>query len=239
MDGTYYLVRKQQLMRDFNQEMKCAAQVLAVRYGPNVVDSIIQQTRQEFEALLFHLPYIGGEENPMTDNLVQSAWYLAIYRVLISYGKTAEEAGEVCYLMTEQALCNASKLLMRISGKIKFNRITLGQLQQHAARSQQREYPGDWVYEYVDGDGQTFDYGVNYTECGICKFFHAQGADEFSSYVCLLDYPASQASGTGMRRTTTLAEGASMCDLRFKDGREVQGAWPPQFAAHAHARAQE
>ncbi len=229
MDSTYYLVQKPHLMRDFNQTMNCALPLLESRYGRNQAEGIVQQTRQEFEALLYRLPYIGGDDNPMTDTLVQSATYLALYQVLKSYGKPVEEAGEVCYLLTEKAFCDQSRLLTRLSGKVKFNRISLGQLKQHAAHSQQREFPDDWVYEVVDGDGKDFDYGVNYTECGVCKFYHAQGADDLTPYVCLLDYPASQAMGTGMARTATLAEGAAMCDLRFKDGREVSRAWPPQF----------
>jgi hypothetical protein len=228
MSNTYYLVRKQQLMREFYQAMKSAEQVLVSRYGPVQTESIIQQTRQEFESLLFHLPYIGGDDNPLTDTLIQSAQFLAIYRVLKSYGKPVEETGEVCYLMTEAALCSSPRVLVRLSGKNRFNRLSVGQLKQQAIRSQEREYPGDWVYQVVDGDGRNFDYGVDYTECAICKFYHAEDADELMPYVCLLDYPVSKALGTGMARTTTLADGAERCDFRFKPGRPVERMWPPK-----------
>ena len=228
MSNTYYLVRKQQLMREFYQAMKSAEKPLVARYGAAMAESIIQQTRQEFEALLFRLPYIGGDENPLTDNLIQSAQFLALYRVLKSYGKSVEEAGEVCYLLTEAALCNSPRLLLRLSRKTGFNRLPVGQMRQHAIRSQEREHPEDWVFEVVDGDGQTFEYGLDYTECAICKFFHAQGADELTPYICLLDFPISQALGTGVTRTKTLAEGADRCDFRFKPGRPVERAWPPK-----------
>ncbi len=228
MSNTYYLVRKQQLMREFYQAMKSAEQVLVSRYGSVQTESIIQQTRQEFESLLFRLPYIGGDDNPLTDTLIQSAQFLAIYRVLKSYGKPVEETGEVCYLMTEAALCNSPRVLVRLSGKNRFNRLSVGQLKQQAVRSQEREYPGGWVYQVVDGDGKNFDYGVDYTECAICKFYHAEDADELVPYVCLLDYPVSKALGTGMTRTTTLADGAERCDFRFKPGRPVERMWPPK-----------
>ena len=80
----------------------------------------------------------------------------------------------------------------------------------------------------MDGDGRNFDYGVDYTECAICKFYHAEDADELVPYVCLLDYPVSKALGTGMARTTTLADGAERCDFRFKPGRPVERMWPPE-----------
>jgi hypothetical protein len=228
MSNTYYLVRKQQLMREFHQAMRSAEQVLVSRYGPVLAASIIQQTQQEFEALLFRLPYIGGDENPLTDTLIQSAQFLAMYRVLKSYGKSAEETGEVCYLMTEAALTNSPRVLVRLSGKNRFNRLSVGQLKQQAVRSQEREYPTDWVYQVVDGDGKSFDYGVDYTECAVCKFYHTEDADELVPYVCLLDYPVSKALGTGMRRSTTLADGAERCDFRFKPGRPVERMWPPK-----------
>jgi hypothetical protein len=228
MSNTYYLVRKQQLMREFYQAMKNAQQVLISRYGPTQAESIIQQTRQEFESMLFRLPYIGGDTNPLTDTLIQSAQFLALYRVLQSYGKPVEEAGEVCYLMTETALCNSPRVLVRLSGKNRFNRLSVGQLKQHAIRSQEREYAGDWVYQVVDGDGTDFDYGIDYTECAICKLYHAEGADDLAPYICLLDYPVSKALGTGMTRTTTLAGGAECCDFRFKAGRPVERMWPPE-----------
>jgi hypothetical protein len=228
MSNTYYLVRKRQLMREFFQAMRSAEQVLIARYGSAQTESIFQQTRQVYESLLFRLPYIGGDENPLTDNLIQSAQFLALYRVLTSYGKPVEEAGEVCYLMTEAALVNSPRVLLRLSGKSRFNRFSPGQWKQYAIRSQERKYAGDWVFQAVDGDGKSFEYGVDYTECAICKFYHAENAAELVPYICLLDYPVSKALGTGLGRTTTLAGGADRCDFRFMPGRPVERMWPPQ-----------
>jgi len=86
--------------------------------------------------------------------------------------------------------------------------------------SQQRRYPQDFVFSYIQGDGKEFDFGIDYTECAIVNFFRAQGADEFTRYVCLYDFLNSQLTGTGLIRTKTLAEGADKCDFRFKIGRE-------------------
>jgi hypothetical protein len=29
-----------------------------------------------------------------------------------------------------------------------------------------REYPENWVGEYVEGNGEAFEYGLDFTECG-------------------------------------------------------------------------
>jgi hypothetical protein len=69
---------------------------------------------------------------------------------------------------------------------------------------------------YVEGDGASFDYGFDYLECGICKFFHTQKADEFAQYMCRLDYPYAEAMGSELIRTSTIAENGLKCDFRYK-----------------------
>ena len=150
--------------------------------------------------------------------------------MLKSYGKSVEEVGRLSYEITEEALGGYPKFLDKLLAQWRFSRFSLVRAQQRAAESQQRQYPGDWVFTFVEGDGKTFDYGVDYSECGICKFYHAQDADELTPYICLLDYQMSAAMGTGLSRTTTLGEGQRCCDFRYKRGRPVPRAWPPRFA---------
>lgn len=84
--------------------------------------------------------------------------------------------------------------------------------------SQERKYAGGYVLAYVEGDGQDFDYGIDYIECASCKFLNDQGATELGPYVCAVDRVASEMLGWGLRRTMTLAEGGERCDFRFKKG---------------------
>jgi hypothetical protein len=95
--------------------------------------------------------------------------------------------------------------------------------------SEKSPHPGDWKLVFVEGDGLNFDFGVDYTECGIVKFYQAQHAEELAPYMCLGDFPLSQALDTGLARTTTLARGGPRCDFRFKAGRPVQMEWMPEF----------
>ena len=81
----------------------------------------------------------------------------------------------------------------------------------------------------VVGDGQAFNFGINYTECAIVKFMEAQNAKELTPYLCNTDYVGSKAMGTGLRRTMTLAWGCEKCDFRYIKGGETQDVWPPKF----------
>jgi hypothetical protein len=139
-------------------------------------------------------------------------------------GRTAEETGKVLY---EAALAQNAEPPAQIppsewlSGEQLMER-----RKKRAERSQERRYPEDYVYEFIPGHGEEFDYGYDFQECAAHKFFHAQCADEFTPFYCYLDFPKST---MGLRRTMTLAEGQPKCNHRFKEGRQAEFGWPPLF----------
>ena len=78
-----------------------------------------------------------------------------------------------------------------------------------------KKYKEDFVLEHID-PGQDFDFGYNYTECAIHKLYQKKGKSEYLQYVCLGDYAMFQSYGMGFTRTQTIANGAPLCDFRFK-----------------------
>ncbi len=199
MSNTYYLVRKQQLMREFYQAMKSAEQVLVSRYGSVQTESIIQQTRQEFESLLFRLPYIAGmipvdrhadPIGPVPGDLsrVEKLWQAGgrDRRGVLPHDRAALCNSHVCWYG-----CRAR------TGSIAFR----GPTEAAAVRSQEREYPALGL-PGVDGDGKNFDYGVDYTECAICKSIMPRMRMNLSPmYACWIT--GEQSAGHRMTRTTT------------------------------------
>lgn len=85
-----------------------------------------------------------------------------------------------------------------------------------ALESEKRKYSENFVYEFVEGEGKDFDFGLDYKECAICKFFHEKNADEFVPYMWASDIAESKYGGLGLQRTETLAEGGNECDFRYK-----------------------
>jgi hypothetical protein len=163
-----------------------------------------------------------------------------MYRVLTRRGETVEQVGTLAYDASAAFLKAYPGFLRRFFGRMTFSRIYLQRLQKRAAESEQRRYPADYVYRFVEGDGETYDYGVDYVECATVKFLKEQGAPELASYLCAADRLYSEALGWGLMRTMTLAEGAEKCDFRFKKGGETIVLLPllrvAQFdvARHAH-----
>jgi hypothetical protein len=174
------------------------------------------------------LPYIGGDKNSLTDTLCQSAGVLAFYQAMKVHGKSGDEAGKIVY-RTVEAIAFQANVFSGVGGRMAQGKAAQNVFKRMAAESQKRAYSGDWVLAFVEGDGQSFDFGVDYTECGIAKFYRTQGADEFAPYLCLGDFPISKALNTGLVRTTTLARGGPRCDFRYKSGRSIQMEWTPDF----------
>ena len=224
IDGEYYTTRKPELLKAFDEESQYWRPIIAVQYGEDFAHTLIERSREEFEALLPHIPYIGGDENHLTGSLVKSACYLAFYKAMKKCGRTAEETGKVLY---DAALARIDDSPIAIPPS---EMLTTEQLMERrrrrAERSQERRYPEDYVYEFVVGDGEEFDYGYDFLECAAQKFYHAQGADEFTPFYCFLDYPKSK---MGLSRTMTLAEGHAKCNHRFKESRKAKFGWPPPF----------
>jgi len=89
-------------------------------------------------------------------------------------------------------------------------------LREQAVRSLQKDFPEDFVYDFVEpGPGDTFEFGINYKGCGICKFAARHGDKEILPNICGLDFDAYATQGIHLERTQTLAGGASHCDFRF------------------------
>lgn len=230
--ANYYTSQKSKLLRNFDYAAKSMKKVLVFHYGDELAETVAKDMRQEFEALIPNLPYIGGRKNRLTGSLIGSVRYLALYKALKKHGQTAEEAGKLTYESIEVFLSSWPKLLKlghRLLWRMMFTRLGRRLMKKEAERSQKRQYPEDFVFNYVEGDGEEFDFGMDFTECAVCKFFHSQGADEFTPFVCLSDFPGSRLTNSGLVRTMTLAEGAKKCDFRYKRGREVKQGWPPEF----------
>jgi hypothetical protein len=192
-------------------------------HGDEFADAIVSEAMLEFEALIPEIPYIGGKKNRLTSEaLTPAVACVALYRALKKRGKTVEDAGAIIDGIIQSQLDSVPKPLVYLMGRYRSSTLYVNKLKKQAARSQERRYPGDWVFSIIDGDGEEFDYGIDFTECGICKFFPAHEAEELIPYMCAVDFPVSKALKTGLVRTTTLAEGADKCNFRFKRGREVE-----------------
>jgi hypothetical protein len=217
MPEASYTLQKPRLLKDFDRMAARVKRVLISRYGEGPAKALIGESRREYEALIPQIPYIG-EKSPMLIFLLPTSRYLAVYRALQKRGATVEDGGRLIYEMWQAEAKAIPGPVRRLMGWLWFSSLLLRRVRKRAAESQKRQYPGGYVFTYIEGDGRDFDWGIDYVECSSCKLLKAQDAMELAPFVCAIDKVTSELLGWGLTRTMTLAEGFEKCDFRFKKG---------------------
>jgi L-2-amino-thiazoline-4-carboxylic acid hydrolase len=221
----YYTLRKSLYLLQFNLVASSALPAISKAFDGDDPRALVTEARREFSTLIPLLPYIGGKQ-PFTEFIVFTGMLLALYRVAKTHGKTVEQTGELVYGIGINFLGSYPAILKLLFGKVNFSRTHQYQLQKGAVQSHLRQYPDNYVFNFIEGDGGRFDYGVDYLECASCKLLTKHGALELAPYLCPVDILYSQVLDWGLMRTQTLAEGASRCDFRFKKGGPTKVAVP-------------
>jgi hypothetical protein len=219
----------EKLVIKFGRLLRRSGGSLADRFGEEAAAVMRGEMLDEYRRLIPEVPYIGGRRNIYSGDLLFSAMALAMYRVVVGHGGSLEDTGEMLHRMVRKRIERVPRVLRHWMGRQRFSGMRRRKLQRAARRSQARRYPGDWVFERIEGDGETFDFGIDMIECGIVKFLDAQGAAELCPYLCELDYVTAEAMGIGLRRTKTLAWGCDRCDFRVSKDAVTSASWPPCF----------
>jgi hypothetical protein len=215
----YYERQWKRLVKNHWKMMELGRPILAGRYGDEVALAAVEGSAVEFEGLIPEIPYIGGQENPLTDTLVQMTSMLALYRVLKAHDKPVTEIGEIVYEMGQRWTEQLPAFARQLIGRLYMSQFWRRRTRRKAAVSQQRDFLDNFVFEVVEGGGEAFEWGINYMECGVVKFFERQQAAELSPYMCQLDFLMFQALGLKLQRQGTIAQGCSHCDFRFGNHR--------------------
>jgi hypothetical protein len=171
------------------------------------------------------MPYIDKKAAMLRTFLFITTQELALYKVMKRHGKTAGETWEICHDALRLRLNKVPKFVRWLAEKIYFSNFARKRMQKTTAQTQEQPLSG-FVMKFVAGDGENFDYGVDYLACTMHKFVCEQGAAEFAPYVCLSDIPLGDTFGWGVIRSETLADGCQRCNFRFKKGGKTQISSP-------------
>lgn len=217
----YYIKKKRTIMRTFDAATTIAKNVLIEHFGEAKSKEIISKARTDFENLLPQIPYIGGKDNRITDTLLNGAILLSLLRIFEKERLDFNAIGKLTYDIFEAFY----KVIPPIADI--FGEEYLNQEKERAKNSKTRKYLGDWVFDFVESDGKTFTFGIDYFECGVHKLFKSQGLEHLMPIVCIADFAQAQAYGYGLTRTQTIGNGAPLCDFRYIKNGSSPRAWPP------------
>lgn len=219
---TYYENHEDAIRGELEAMLPFVRKRLEEAHGETVADAVIKGTRSRIDELLPDVPYIGGDGNELTRNLYQCSMVLALHLEMRERGHGAADTAEVVYRAFADYLAEMPQsLLLGVAGWLLRFTHPDGTAEYAASN------PHDWAYVDVPGDGVTYDYGVDYNQCGICTYIREHDASEILPYLCLLDFPVFKAMGIGLERTMTLAHGDGVCDFRHNFDGRYSAEWEP------------
>lgn len=211
-------------MTSFESQAAAAKRYLSDKYDAAMADQVCTIARREYDRLLPLLPDLGGEAHPGFKWLELAALWVAFLRPMDARGLGAEETARMLYDTFVADLEARPREELTRQGASLFTQEYAAMMQAWSAHTKAQR-AGDWVVDFVPGQGDRFDHGLDFHYCPCLEFFGSQGAESLAPYFCLLDFPEHRLMETGLKRTKTLAQGDDRCDFRYKQGRPVTQEW--------------
>lgn len=219
---------RKSMLKDLDSLLTVAKGVGAQYFAEELVEQLAHGARIEYEKIIPRLPYVGGEKSMFTDLMIQSGQTVAVYNACKNEDLQDRQIGELLYHIAEAQVRSVSRIKKWFARRLFFTRSYRNRWKRAMEESQTRQFPTNWVGEFVEGDGTEFDYGFDFVECGYLKLASEIGGEEFAPYVCLCDFARMRGIGVGFRRTQTLAMDHPKCDFRFSKNYETPRGWPPE-----------
>ena len=226
----FYVRKKSKFMRSFDERLAVVSEELRKKFDNKKSEDLINQMKSEFEKILPNIPFIGGQKNPTTLVLVKCMSDLAIFRILEKIGFSFREIGEFHYnyvLAAQNLRKEALEKAGRDSSQYPFDPVYMDYQKKLTVETQLKRYPDDWVMDYIEGDGKTFEWGWDITECGVQKAYKKLGDEKYLPFICLGDFYEAEGLGFGFSRTQAIGFGAPLCTHRFVNNYKTPRAWPP------------
>jgi hypothetical protein len=226
----FYVRKKSKFMTSFDERLTVVNEELHKKFDTKKSEELINQMKAEFEKILPDIPYIGGQKNPTTLVLVKCISDLVIFRILERASFSFREIGEFHYnyvIADHKLRKEALEKAGRDPTQYPFDPVYMDYQKKLTEETQLKLYPNDWVMDFVEGDGKTFEWGWNIHECGVQKAYIKLGAEKYLPFICLGDYYEAEGLGFGFSRDQTLGFGAPLCTHRFVKNYKTPCAWPP------------
>lgn len=226
----FYVRKKSKFMKSFNERLAVIYKELSKKFDNQKSEELISQMKAEFEKILPDIPYIGGQKNPLTLVLVKCMSDLAVFRTLEKMGFSFREIGEFHYnyvVGTHNVRKETLEQAGRDPSQYPFDPVYMDYQKKLTEETQTKLYPDDFVMDFVEGDGDSFEWGWDITECGVQKAYKKLGEEKYLPFICLGDHYEAEGLGFGFSRTQTLGFGAPLCTHRFVKNYKTPCPWPP------------
>lgn len=208
----YWVEKKKYCLTFFKRAAMNGKKAVIKKYGQEKGLEILDKVKGEYERLLPEVPYVG-EIDIMQRQMLLSVIFASFYFVL----KEEEKIGDIwvlCNNFNKETLMSLPGFVRKILKNSTFSKKMINTFKELDGEHKEKNLADQW--DFVEGDGKEFDYGMNMRKCAKLIFFENIGIEEFAHYMCLIDKNFAESAEYGFIRTQVLAEGADYCDFRLK-----------------------
>jgi hypothetical protein len=190
------------------------------RHFPQQAIRLLLEIEAAFKRLQPEVRFVRTSKNPVERRLEIAAYFPATIEVLHQAGESFENIRTALLEIANDYVRPKNYfhgLLKRLPPKLIETRIGVVLIQQLAKRAKNQAHPDGFVVQILTDKKETlgFGYGIDILECGICKLFQRHSMQKFAPLLCEIDHITSSLAGLTLKRTGTIALGASKCDFRF------------------------
>lgn len=190
-----------------------------VKHYPHAANEII--SKMDLLYLNIYDPSLSTSNNPIDKRLSFSAYFLALIQSLDERGESYDQIRQVCLQVAHDFVQPKNGLQRLIkTWPSRFIQTWFGRLliQNLKKETEKPGHPDGFVARILTDKESTYDlgYGIDILQCGICKQFQKQNYAQFTSILCEVDYMTTNLAGLEMIRYGTIAQGADICDFRYK-----------------------
>jgi hypothetical protein len=214
----YYVSKQKRLLKLFDFMFRPIKAKLMSYYGEQYAAEIVLKSRHNFEEIIPQLPYVGGMKNYYTPIIIVNGMIIAMFRAMRESEKTAPDVIRIWAEAADDLFAKIPAWMAHLGGRTLLSKPVVKAFKRQTITSQERRFPEDWVYKLLDGDGEAFDVGFEFSECAVIKLYQTMATMELAPYCNFADVTYSHYLGIGLDTSETLGMGCDHCRMLFKKG---------------------
>ena len=188
---------------------------------PELSDSIMLETDNHYLIVSKDSNFSKKSNNPLDKRLDLMAYFLALIQTLEKNQIEFEQIKSLCIEIATAYVAPKNKFqnwLKRLPPKLINTKLASQLLKMMNKKISKKGHEDGFLARIITDKQETygFGYGIDILDCGVCKLFNKHKAGKYTPILCEVDKITSSLAGLELIRKGTIANGADICDFRFK-----------------------
>ncbi len=187
---------------------------------PAIYEEILDKTEEHYTTVSRDTAFAGRSTNPMDKRLDFTAYCLALIKTMEERGWDVASIRNLCLEITKEYVKPRNRIhawFKRLPVRLIHTRLMQSIVRSLNRRISTKGHADGFAATILTDKDETLGlgYGIDITECGICKLFQKHGSENYVPILCEVDRITTTLAGLTMIRSGTIAEGSEICDFRY------------------------